>query len=288
MAYITKIGSNSSFTAREIKRYYEAGLVTEKVVSYKGIDDILVSKVENDRRLPNAVIVQMLMEKSPETGHSILSKEPYTRKYWMGVANEFYSNRFEFARQNGLNVDIYFPLLRYSDMVESVKVEVPPPARDVNFGGAYDVTVAVVKKLMPRCPCRDPNLYQEFGKNSGSSSYESITVKLEEPVDFISNPRHPHYVRVTVPCEVLADWADLWLSVESVYMCNALRDLLRDAPQQWHELECCPRKPEAQCDIELMTNLLLYRRVDRFPRRPEAVESDGSSAVETEGGADKN
>lgn len=284
MAYITKIGSDS-FTAREIKRCYEAGRVTEKVVSYKGIDDILVTKVENNRRLPNAVIVQMLMEKSPETGHSILSKEPYTRKHWMGVANEIYSHRFEFARQNGLRVDIYFPLLRYSDMIESVKVEVPSPARDVNFGGAYGVTVAVVKKLVPRCPCRDPNLYQELGKNSGSNSYESITVKLEEPVEFISDPWHAYYVRVTVPCEVLTDWADLRLSVESVYMCNALCDLLRDAPLKWHELECCPRKPEEQCDIELMTNLLLYRRVDRFPQRPEA---DGSSAVETEGDADKN
>ena len=196
----------------------DQGRVTEEVVSYRGYNDILMTKIDNDTVLNTTHFVVATVNseaRTSEFGGSLLSDEPGNRKYIMVQGNHIETKRTYFQAKPGHNgrMFVYYLIPRYAELCDRLKVTNPA-------GAATAVSQESVKVDI----VRESNYIETVCHPSCIMNTSEQEIRLFEPLEFYRESRTTFFVRVDIPSSQFANWMEIELSTTLTYMGDKLRD----------------------------------------------------------------
>lgn len=262
------MSSSSSSAAEELQDCINSGLVTEEVISYEGIDDILVARITNPTYMLRhaGVLVLTKMEANRSFGFSLLDMTLRARRHFMGVVNYRWESVYSRARPKAgpgmfkhpadRYVAIDYPLPRYSDTIEQIIVRVP---KGVTNSDQYHTKVEVIRTLPPQCRCRAEQ--DDVLKSTNQQIDTEIVVKLDKPIDYAHDRFSSYYLRVVTSNETFQRWTTVDTIITGAHMSDSLRSVRMNTPWVPDNRTACPH----DCEYKLIDRLKFHGRVDKLP-----------------------
>lgn len=241
---------------QKIQEYADQGLVTEEIISHDGVDDILVTKVNNPENHPcGAIVVETLMRMREEYGYSIFSETKAKRKHYGVQWNEHFTQRFDHAKPDAKRggINVYFELRRPVDTIEEVKVKVPHGIIKM-----YDVFLDVVRVCSLVCHCRETveEVIQSVARTVIADETE-IGIKLDSRIELVSTPNWKYCLRVNVPAEMLPYWSrsEAQITQTGMVMDDDFRlRMCRQSGTPAHPTILCPISKTTTCALNCATD----------------------------------
>lgn len=194
---------------KRLVKYHSEGKVTEKVISYKGHEDILLMKIDNDQRNLGSYH-HTVMCAMQTRGHSIIHGSPYAARHFkhFGVQrNDFWDwsgrgwpyggmpptpQEIRPCEDDPSRESLTYEIHRAGDLVTRAKIIRVNPASDVNVQGTLRFEV-----LRNDATIMD----------SGEQASEEFT--FSRPLEIISDRCCWFYLRVSAPAGYFSQCEDL-------------------------------------------------------------------------------